>query len=104
MPLRNTLRPVKKLRAAPIPKWETMATVNEAQIAARPVSNRKGATGMNAPTAVAIQVIQASRMGVLVASPIFSSSRTCSSSALAGSRITWAAMVSACVAGMPLAW
>ena len=59
---------------------------------------------MNAPSAVAIPVIQASRIGVLVASPILSSSRTCSSSARAGSRMTCAASASACSAGIPLAW
>ena len=59
---------------------------------------------MSAPSAVAMPVIQASRIGVLVASPILSSSRTFSSSARSGSLMTWVASASACDSGMPLAW
>src|SRR3989442_13994574 len=52
MPLRITPRPVKKLRAAPTPKCESIAIVNAIQAAVRPLNRRNGATGMNAPTAV----------------------------------------------------
>src|SRR5688572_31735990 len=45
-------------------------------------------SGMKAPNAVATPVIHPSRIGVLVASPILSSSRTFSSSARSGSSIT----------------
>src|SRR6266511_4224405 len=52
MPLRITPRPVKKLRAAPTAKCDSIAIVNAVQMAARPWSSRNGATGMKAPTAV----------------------------------------------------
>ena len=70
---------------------------------AGPVITRNGATGMNAPIAVAAPVIQPSRNGVACATPIFSSSRTCSSSACCGSRITSSAMRRAVRASMPFA-
>src|SRR2546422_3126107 len=76
MPLRITPRPVKKLRAAPTAKCDSIAIVKANQMAARPCSTRKGKTGMKAPTAVATPVIHPSRNGVACASPIFSSSRT----------------------------
>jgi len=44
------------------------------------------------------------RIGVLVASPMPSSSRTFSASARSGSFITSAASASACATGMPFAW
>jgi hypothetical protein len=81
----------EKLRAAPTPKWESIATPNDAQIAQGSRLTRSGATGMNAPNAVAMPVTHASRIGVLDASPILSSSRTFSSSARTGSAITDAA-------------
>ena len=77
-PLTHTPRPVKKLRAAPTAKWHSMAIVKAVQAAVGPVSMRNGATGMNAPMAVAAPVTHPSLRGVACASPIFSSSRTCS--------------------------
>jgi hypothetical protein len=68
-----------------------MARVNEVYNAQGSVLMRSGATGMKAPMAVARPVTHASRTGVLVASPILSSSRTFSSSAFSGSDMTWRA-------------
>jgi len=42
IPLRITPRPVKKLRAAPTAKCDTIAIVNASQMAARPCSTRNG--------------------------------------------------------------
>src|SRR5256885_6846435 len=64
MPLRITPRPVKKLRAAPTAKWESMATANATHAAVRPLNRRNGATGMNAPTAVDTPVNHPSLNGV----------------------------------------
>ena len=72
MPLRITPRPVKKLRAAPTPKCESIAIVKAIQAAVRPLNRRNGATGMNAPTAVDTPVSHPSLNGVAWASPIFS--------------------------------
>ena len=94
---------MKKLRAAPTPKCEIIASPNEVQIAQMLVLTTSGATGIRAPSAVAMPVTHPSRSGVLAASPILSSSRTCSSSARAGSFMSCAASASACGPGMPLA-
>ena len=102
MPLRITPRPVKKLRAAPTAKWDSMAIPKALHAAAGPLNTRNGATGMKAPTAVAAPVSQPSLSGVACASPIFSSSRTCSSSARCESRITSAAIFCAIPGSMPL--
>ena len=96
-------RPVKMLRAPPTAKCDSMAMAKEVNMAVRPESTRKGATGMNAPTAVAAPVIHPSFRGVACASPIFNSSRTCSSRARAGSRITSAAITRACLPSIPFA-
>ena len=45
MPLRIVPRPVNALRAAPTPKWDSIARANEVQIAPGPVLKRNGATG-----------------------------------------------------------
>jgi len=92
-----------ELRAAPTAKCDSIATTNDVQIATRVSRNRKGATGMKAPTAVAAPVTQPSLSGVECASPIFSSSRTCSSSARAGSPITSAAITRARLPSIPFA-
>ena len=65
-----------------------VATANDIHTAISLRLSRSGATGMNAPNAVATPVTQPSRIGVLVASPILSSSRTFSSSAFSGSAMT----------------
>src|SRR5438876_6942224 len=67
IPLRITPRPVKKLRAAPTAKWESMAMANAVHAAAGPLSTRKGATGMSAPTAVDAPVTHPSLNGVACA-------------------------------------
>src|SRR5204863_296168 len=84
--LRSTPRPVKTLRAAPTAKWENIAIVKAVQAAVCPLNTRNGATGMNAPIAVDAPVSHPSLNGVAWASPIFSSSRTCSSRARCESR------------------
>src|SRR3989442_5386079 len=69
IPLRITPRPVKKLRAAPTAKWESIAIENAVHTAARPESTRNGATGMSAPIAVAAPVTHPSLNGVAHATP-----------------------------------
>src|SRR5205814_655746 len=59
-----TPRPVKKLRAAPTAKCDTIATRNATMIAVSPLNARNGPTGMNAPTAVATPVTHPSLSGV----------------------------------------
>src|SRR5213082_2804315 len=67
------------------------------------VSTAVGAFIPVAPTAVDTPVNHPSLNGVACASPIFSSSRTCSSSARCESRITSAAILRAIPPSMPLA-
>ncbi len=64
VPLRMTPRPVKRLRAAPTAKWDTMAIEKAVQAAARAGRTRNGATGMSAPTAVAAPVSHPSLNGL----------------------------------------
>jgi len=104
IPLRITPRPVNTLRAAPTPKWDSIAIVKAIQAAVGPLNTRNGATGMNAPTAVETPVSHPSLKGVAWASPIFSSSRTCSSRARCESRITSAAILRAMPTSMPFVW
>src|SRR2546430_13620328 len=77
-----------------------MAMANATHAAVRPLNRRNGATGINAPTAVDTPVNHPSLNGVACASPIFSSSRTCSSSARCESRINSAAILRAMPASM----
>src|SRR6266542_3418815 len=86
-PLAHTLRPVNRLRAAPIAKCASMLIASDAQTAAPWFSTKNGAIGMKAPIAVATPVTTPSLSGASSAGWMLSSSRTIASSACDGSCI-----------------
>ena len=97
-----------RVRQRPGPKnalggYDRTAARESAARLRQPMSMTNVETRIRAPSAVAMPVTHPSRIGVLAASPILSSSRTCSSSARAGSFMSCAASASAWGSGMPLA-